>query len=495
MTQRLPELQRLGRSALQHVELIDLARTHSPSKVFEIAVARWPKRQAKAARSLAQLRRDYPEAFEAFIATVEHARSQDTEHAQERTDTMTANIAKALSHMADSPRKLELAVKHGLTQAARGIFARMLNESIPVFWQRNEHDKALFDEKADSKSPLSNVMIGLFPLDIDLETDRLNMNDTAHRMSLPGLIAALKWTRKEEESFVRTALERACTFPCTPHYFVWFVYGMRSVVRHYFTDDHPLRKQVESWILLYQFRDGRIFELRTTALPTPAATHYRELGSKRSHHEIRTELDPIIERMRELGMTTARIRDEFLIWISEKAASCRFEFMLAVADATCFEGDPESSKKRDKLVRDLYLPTIKQEDDIFCASDAYSAFDRYGGVKAWKPGDEAFLRAKAVDLLSKGHAGTVYQWVKTHGRLLNLSDRTDKAREEMLESIAKDAFALAQKSERFGIAAALSQHFPGIASTKKVRELVLLALDLEQPIALEWCSAIEKKRD
>ncbi len=102
-TENLAELERLAKPALRHAELVSLAKEQSPNKVYEIAVARWPKRQAKAARSLAQMRRDNPRAFEAFISTMEHARSAetDTEQAQERTTAMTATLMKSLDYLSD----------------------------------------------------------------------------------------------------------------------------------------------------------------------------------------------------------------------------------------------------------------------------------------------------------------------------------------------------------------------------------------------------------
>lgn len=61
------ELKRLAHPALAHAELVSLASQHSPSKAQELAGGRWPRRQARACRFLAMLRRDYPEAFEVYI--------------------------------------------------------------------------------------------------------------------------------------------------------------------------------------------------------------------------------------------------------------------------------------------------------------------------------------------------------------------------------------------------------------------------------------------
>lgn len=79
--QSLDELRQLSLPALRHAELVNLARTESPNKAYELASVRWPRRQAKATRFLAMVRRDHgPEALEAFI--MEHARPNGSEHAQ-----------------------------------------------------------------------------------------------------------------------------------------------------------------------------------------------------------------------------------------------------------------------------------------------------------------------------------------------------------------------------------------------------------------------------
>lgn len=77
----LDELIELSKPALRHAEIIEIVRVENPSKADEKASTRWPRRQAKAARFLAMLRRDYGhEAFEASL--LEHARPQGSEHAQ-----------------------------------------------------------------------------------------------------------------------------------------------------------------------------------------------------------------------------------------------------------------------------------------------------------------------------------------------------------------------------------------------------------------------------
>ena len=77
-TKEVSELKKLAYPALQHVELVSLAKEHSPNKAQELAGGRWPRRQARACRFLAILRRDFPKAFEVFInpPPSEHVRAE-----------------------------------------------------------------------------------------------------------------------------------------------------------------------------------------------------------------------------------------------------------------------------------------------------------------------------------------------------------------------------------------------------------------------------------
>ncbi len=63
----LDELKGLANPALHYAELVRLAQENSPNKAQQLASGRWPRRQARACRFLAIIRRDFPEAFEAFI--------------------------------------------------------------------------------------------------------------------------------------------------------------------------------------------------------------------------------------------------------------------------------------------------------------------------------------------------------------------------------------------------------------------------------------------
>jgi hypothetical protein len=102
----LERLRALALHAVKHPVLVTLARSESPTGAFGKATSLgWPKRQAKATRHLAQVRRDYgPEAFEASLIG-EHARQKRTEQVRENKDMIyPSNERMSVEHQRLSER-------------------------------------------------------------------------------------------------------------------------------------------------------------------------------------------------------------------------------------------------------------------------------------------------------------------------------------------------------------------------------------------------------
>jgi hypothetical protein len=71
----LEELIKLAGPALRHAELVTYAREETPNRAHQLAMTRWPQREAKACRELAKIRRDHPQAFERLTnPPTEHVR-------------------------------------------------------------------------------------------------------------------------------------------------------------------------------------------------------------------------------------------------------------------------------------------------------------------------------------------------------------------------------------------------------------------------------------
>lgn len=474
----LTELQELAKPALRHAELVKLAETETPGKVFEIASSRWPRRQAKAARSLAMVRRDYGEkAFNAFLTTMERVRSEqsETEQAQEARQ-MKDRIKKALERLTDPKKKLEIMVSNGLIEEATAFLYETVNTMTAYFdWNPQSHNpNELFTMKVDPTSPLDEVKVGFHPADTDLARDRLNIDqDSVFSLDFRGTIKTLKWSDEETLRFAQHLLERMVNYPIYTHYFVWIVEGMQRAVRHFLPPENELARRVERWMILYRFRGGRIFELRQRALPVPMEA---SRTNKMTGYETQQELNPIVDRMLELGMSESEVRDEFLNWMREKSEQgCRPQFMLAVAGAKCFKrNDPD----RQLLLREKYLSYMWEQ---LVQYNWVSDFAALGHVGLWKVtprysnesnGDEQFFRTGLTKLLVEGKAGKVFQLLVLLGdrlgvyseEIVHLRDDWGNRPEveramKMMDVLAVDAFDQVFKAGQYGVAAALSQHF------------------------------------
>lgn len=420
-------------------------------------------------------------------------------------------LLQSMQHFSDPIAKFALAVKRDLKPQVAELVASLAKTWQMSFYCDHEED-TYFDtlkdvprhQCYDSTKPETRVWQKQFRDRLIVIFANTELKKKFH-VDLVGMAAYLRWKESQISDFVRTVLTQVVKTEPAPH-------GWRTMMaivdaaRRYLKSDDALAKATERWFLLSQFRDGRIFELRHTALPVSQERPYKRGGL--SDWEIVDELNPIVDRMLEVGMTMEEIRKEFLKWIEEKgkAGQCRWSFMLAVAGANCFKDDHKSLERVRELLRKHYLPSIKKvENDIFFAAEMYQAFGRRN-IEAWKQGDEKFFRPRVVDALSHGSAGAVYQWLLTYGYATDFysnevrqaargadTGKFDQAVAwKMMHVMAPKAVQLAIKGERFGVAAALTQYFPEAAKPEKIRELISVALDLEQPISLQWQNAIKE---
>lgn len=484
---KLEELRKLATPALRHAELVELARTKRPNEARTIAHnAGWPRRQVRAVKFLATLVRDYGSgALDALITSMEQVRAAQAvpEQAREK-EKMTDRIRDRLQLISDPAKRLEIMVKNEMWGDATAYLHELVDTHPVYFWWHDDRERELFHVTTDEADPIGGVRVGVHPSNTELARDRLNLTqDSIVALNLRGMITTLQWNDEQVLQYVRKVFGKMLQFPFHTHYFYWLVAGMERACRHFLPASDELAVQVERWTLLYHFRGGRLFELRSRALPSPVGPN--DEGTE-------AELNPIVDRFLALGYTPEQVRDEFLKWIKDHASNCRPEFMLAAAGAKCFRHDDED---RYQALRS-YLPEmwefILRDNDtgswlsLFAKLAGVGLFRASGtryipapertphpvaAVKGprepqptWEPyeGDEEFFHAEIVKLLSKGEAAKVYQLLNLLGHrmgLLREGKGNIKDASAFMASIAPAAFKLAHGEGRFGIAAALSQHF------------------------------------
>ena len=496
----LEELRKLATPALRHAELVTLARTKRPNEARTIAHdAGWPRRQVRAVKFLATLVRDYGSgALDALITSMEQVRAATSaaqEQAREKAK-MSDRIRDRLKLITDPAKRLEIMAKNEMWEDATAYIHELVETHPVYFWWHDDRERELFHVPTGKADPIGGVRIGVHPSNTNLAQDRLNLTQNSIvALNLRGAITTLQWSDEQVLQYVRKVFEKMLQFPFHTRYFYWVIAGMERVCRHFLPVSDELAVQVERRTLLYHFRGGRLFELRSRALPSP-------VGPNNDGTE--AELNPIVDRFLALGYTPEQVRDEFLKWIKDHASNCRPEVMLAAAGAKCFRHDDDD---RYQNLRS-YLPEVWEH--ILRQNDTgawFNTFAKLAGVGLFRAsgtryipapertphpvaavkgprepqptrepyvGDEEFFRTELVKLMSKGEAAKVYQLLNLLGHRMGLL-RDGKGNinnaSAFMASIAPAAFKLAHDEGRFGIAAALFQHF-NCVDEKAIRDQV-----------------------
>ncbi len=465
---RLEELKESSKSALCHIELVELARVQTPSQAWKLArTAKWPKRQAEACRSLATLRRDHGnEVFTDFIATMERVRAGNpvTEQVQDnRRKTVNSNIEKNLNRVTDPIAKLRLALKHDLKPQVTEIINDLVKNNHAFFWTDFRGNEVLFDTLQEVERPG-----GLIPLnDSDVvekviqHQTRVGLvfkNEESKSQVILDLLGMQNYCGMSDEdlrTIVRSVLSKHIEKPAAEH--GWrFLNPTTTAVRSFLPVEEDFTKQVEIWLLQCHFRGGRLFELRKTALPIPIQDN---------PEDDRRELDPIVDRFLELGWTEEQVREEFLGFIRDHLSNCRPQFMLAAAGAKCFNRE---HAERDELLQGEYRSNLWNE---MVRSDGDFQIEMFYKF-AWlgfrdmdrREENRKFYQDKLVELLSSGYLAKTFQILLLIGHKFNLyyaemeRGRFEESKKYMLQIIPL-AFRNAYASGRFGTAAAFVQQF------------------------------------
>lgn len=483
----LDELRKLATPALRHAELVQIARTKRPNEARTTAHnAGWPRRQVRAVKFLATLVRDYGTgALEALITSMEQVRAATSaapEQAREKRK-MTDRIRDRLNLIDDPKQKFEFMLRNGMTDDATALVEQFIGEQNAFLWF-NESGGGICNPLFATKrtDALKHVVLVCHREPEMMPLKYHNSQIVEVSFDLGGMIEQLKWDEERTHRVVRTVLTKNVALPVESWHY-WMVQASQRVVRHFLPVEDTLAVQVERHMLLQRFRDYRLFDLRSTALPVPA---------ERNTEGIEAELDPIVDRFLALGYTMEEVRQEFLKWIRDRE-NPYLNYYLMIGSAKCFpdQWDDDLHQAMRPALPKLWEEVVRCNDD----GKTLDMFVRVGGaglfrasgtryipapertphpvaaVKGarepqprWEPyeGDEEFFHGALVQLLGKGEAAKVYQLLTLLGHRMGLL-REGKGNHNtpaaFMASIAPAAFQLAYSEKRFGTAAALSQHF------------------------------------
>ncbi|NQT49828.1 hypothetical protein HQ571_04000 [Candidatus Kuenenbacteria bacterium] len=473
-TDSLERLKKLSRSAWSHQQLIDLARTNSPNQTFKLAQELgFPVRQAKAVRALAVLHRDLSEAaFLAIFPTAEQP-IEDGHVRENRSEPMSDDKTKrVLARITEPGARLRYMAKHGLKEKAAELILHMVKNHLVLCWCDHNDESILFDTLAEIERPefvssddTDQVDRSRNHFQRDLlvffaqEEDFSKRTKPIAMVDFDGLVDFLDWDKDAIRELLQPVLELMVAKIEPGNSLEHRCYmATERLLRKYFEHDEELAIQVELWLLVSRFRDGRLFELPGRALPVPV---------KASNVEDRHVLDPIVDRFLELGWDMEQVKAEFLKWIKNKVKTCRPQFMIAVAGAKCFTYQDRRSGELSQILREKYRPAqwknLIEGSGSFMMRMYCELLDCGMRGEHKDKEDLEFYRQSFVQLLSEGKLARVWQLILGIGTKVLFYAEMERTligkAKEYLKTLLPAAFHLACKGGRYGVAAAMLQRF------------------------------------
>jgi len=450
----LEELTRLSTPALRHAELVNFARTESPNRAYELASARWPRRQAKATRFLAILRRDHNlRAFEAL--TMEHARPNGSEHAQGGSKMYTMDQM--------------------YPEGVRDVY----------FGHRGA-------AKGGAKT-LSLVHItgdGHKTVDFLEEVERLNIDDTEVMTLVRRVAEGMldQWANPKTEQF---------------HYGTMWASALRAARLYLSEVDSELIKKLLLATVVYQGgHDKYVGTFVRDILPDPKGESTMQdvvdhlLESGLTEDEVLGAWVEMLNIRRRQKFKTAYITDW---WQGVKIGEANlrtaveplardllfFEFHDILVNG-CFDWNHPLYDKGRGIPEDFMAETV----DFLLRSTSHD----------WRSKDEEAreqVEGYLVQCIARGKVGTAFYMLVRYGEQFSMWSRygdrrrgPDETAEAVFERLMRAAVSMAEATKNYGIASALAEHVGDVAAADRCRPF---ARKFEQPIALDFAVYRELK--
>lgn len=522
----LGDLQKKALPALRHVELVTLAKDENltPQGVKEAAKnLDWPTRQAVAARYLAIIRRDHGQkVLDTFVTTMELARQQRTEHAQEvPVNALTISPEDILRHLdhADPPLRLKLLIEHGLTEKFFKELADLLEQDQPYFQDFSRTNRGgktqLFykppikkaeeevdedQENKEKEKPFPVLCFVNTAVEINIDgmfdhfEDQLADPDSGPSMSrrIDGIVdTALQGMMRMEPGSLRTSIA-SWAGP-------WETHALARVIQRFMVDSaDELSVQINIWLLRAWFFDD------VTLVQNFAGSHKTDrdqqvtwLGKKVpqkdcGHHDSRRReisienmtavVDAFGDRMLELGVSKEDLRADLYAWLHKyEDGGLNPDYSVAVAKSRHFDYEDQVRaetmfKRLPNVIEGLFDGGTWLRGSVIVHGLLDCGATRREG--RGHPGrrllDVEKLYFKHMGrILGKGHVARAYEIRMMFGKQLT----TVRGDAPPLHQSVAEGFHHAVTAGQFGTAAALQQLF---GAEKCYNEIILLEVVQEQ---------------
>lgn len=455
----LEELSELAKPALRHVELVDIARTESPNKADELASVRWPRRQAKATRFLAMVRRDYGNgAFTALTLQMEHARPQGTEHAQGATAMVTLD-----SMYPEGVRDVVFGPEQSWDPEHLTIWVLSGNEEPKKILLKDEIERLKLDEN-QVKILVRRIIDATLAQWSGPKGKHFHYYDTWAQ----AIVAARAFLPDETELYQELLIQAVIHIGG---------YAKHSWSLAYVMEPEKLSK-------LQEDHDG---EVPQDALLLQMTIDHMLLGAGISPQKI-------METWRE--MLKIRFQERFITG----AIICWWEG-LEIEGFPSFETESASEAALLCLMRDIdSFMTFSQSDSLnsrdgsqlnFTRNEELEWMDRASRIcwrGAWKRENSEAIENLLIEGMSRGQAAKVAVFLARFGETFHLyrneyATAPDRQYLPALQRVMRGALIRATEERRFGIASALAEQLGELEEADSLREK---ARHLGQLVALDF---------
>lgn len=452
-------------------ELVELARTNTPTATFNLArELDFPVRQAKAAKALAVIRRDFGETvFEAYLETTEQL--QKGQARENRGRKMDAKTARTLARITDPGARLRFMFKHGLTDQIEQQIVEMTNTLSHALRYRSEKGGEIFDDvlashaSQSSETAVPSTRYTSVAMVFWAKDSKPGENAIAI-VNLEGMRLYLGWDEEKMKDYIRPVLEAAINPGPDVTGHVYNVIAVQETVRQIFGGEDPFRMRAEVWLTRSELlRVEELHSLRDRFLAASGQSRPKQW---------RHDLDPVVDFFLANGMTMDEVKADFSAATKNAVRGGYWPyFKIVLAGAKCFDWKDRENGELAVWLREHLRPNLWKEvvsDDPY--HHGVNWLDMYCqmcdcGMGTGPHGDvDNLYRNNMVALLSEGKLTKVWQLAVILGPktmfYVNASyDPKDciKGAKEYMQSLIAPAFAQAFSKSRYGVAAALVQQF------------------------------------
>lgn len=439
----LEELTNLALPALRHAELVNFARTESPSKAYELALLRWPRRQAKAARSLAMLRRDFGvETLERLV--MEHARPNGSEHAQTEKG---------------SSMQLDTLYPEGVRNVA---LVRRIQGTDP-----KHVDSLAFLHSAGGEQKY---------LGFRDEVNRLQLDEAGTKVLVRRVITSM--------------LDQYANAKAPQYNDMWS--SALVATRTYLTDDNELLKRILNALVIYEFGSAKMPQYHVyMILPNPSE---------------KPKLQDVIDYLLSFGFTEDEVRAMWVEMLRTRQRN-RFKTAYFVDWWQGLKvGKDDLRKVADPIARQLLLHELEDILVKGCFDWNEPNYTRNGRAPEefmeildflvyqtdydWRyRNDETkeLVESYFVKCVARGKVGTAHYMLVRYGHHFGFCRNDGIRQEEMpnaaMERIMRAALEEAEENRSCGIGTALAENLGEIQTADRLREI---ARSLNQRVALDY---------